>query len=60
MTEVVHSAWFSHMTYYRRTNNPQNFTLGELRDLAEALKIPQEELLEAIAEDVRRWTQQDN
>lgn len=52
VVEVVRPVWSTRVTYYRRINNPQDFTLGELRDLAKALKIPRKELLEAIAEDV--------
>lgn len=39
--------------YYRRIKSPANFTLAELRSFGKALKIPQEELVEAIAAAIR-------
>ena len=48
MSDVAEHLGICSKTFYNRLNNPEDFTLGNLRDLAKILKISAEELQEAI------------
>lgn len=53
LDQVVTSANCSKGLYYRRIRSPADFSLTELRSFGKVLKIPQEALVEAIAEAIR-------
>ena len=40
-------------TYYNRLNNPESMTIRELRECINALKIPKEDVLDALYLDGR-------
>ena len=51
--ETVERTGSSKGLYYRRSNNPKDFSLDELRRFGRILKIPPEEMLAVIAAALR-------
>ena len=51
--ETVERTGYSKGLYYRRSNNPKDFSLDELRRFGRILKIPPEEMLAVISAGLR-------